>query len=318
MELQSLSRLYQHYLGRSPFCQLAPHTYELLPEAGRGSIQRFTTYGGIEIVYSQLYYDQSYPTFFASKIPLIELQLAISGQRHVKLDHSDYTLPAGQGALIFLQNFKAHFYPPSGEPYISFALGIPVPLFHYAVSRLAAGSTAEFPKILNGTTFKALMFEPDERSTLMVRELIAGLHDERRSPLLMEASALEILDRCLVRLFDPKPMPAGLSRDDVRKLYLARSILESRMAEPPSLLALSRQVGLNDFKLKKGFKACFGTTVFGYLRQVRLDHAMRLLRNREHSVTETALSVGYSNISAFSQQFYRKYGVKPSEVKKLF
>lgn len=58
--------------------------------------------------------------------------------------------------------------------------------------------------------------------------------------------------------------------------------------------------------------------MFEYLRQVRLDNAMKLLRNQDNNVTEAAIAVGYSNVSAFSQQFYRKFGVKPSEMKKIY
>ncbi|WKL03272.1 helix-turn-helix domain-containing protein [Paenibacillus amylolyticus] len=53
------------------------------------------------------------------------------------------------------------------------------------------------------------------------------------------------------------------------------------------------------------------------MRQVRLDNAMKLLRNQNNNVTEAAIAVGYSNVSAFSQQFYRKFGVKPSEMKRF-
>ncbi|MGN7414065.1 helix-turn-helix transcriptional regulator [Paenibacillus sp. SAF-068] len=139
-----------------------------------------------------------------------------------------------------------------------------------------------------------------------------------RSSLMMEATALEILNRFMIQLFDLAPIPSGFSREDIRKLHTAREIMEACMVDPPSLLALSRQVGLNDFKLKKGFKALFGSTVFEYLRQVRLDNAMKLLRNQDNNVTEAAIAVGYSNVSAFSQQFYRKFGVKPSEMKRIY
>ncbi|URJ58916.1 AraC family transcriptional regulator [Paenibacillus polymyxa] len=138
----------------------------------------------------------------------------------------------------------------------------------------------------------------------MIEHLIKDLKSVHKSPLLMEAAALEILNR--------------LSKEDVRKLHMAREILESSMIDPPSLITLSQKVGLNDFKLKKGFKACFGTTVFEYLRQIRLDYAMKLLRSQESNVTEAAMAVGYSNVSAFSEQFFREYGVKPSSLKKVF
>ncbi|MEC0234924.1 AraC family transcriptional regulator [Paenibacillus kribbensis] len=292
----------------------------ILPEAGHGHIYRVTTYSGIEIVYSHIQYYDPYPTQFSSSGQMIELQFALSGQRHVNVDGLDYTLPIGRGALIFLQDFKAHFQPPVHDPYTSFALGIPVSLFNYAATQLMARQQAaiEFDQIIKGAAFHHFSFELDHRSKVMIEHLIKDLKSVHRSPLLMEAAALEIFNRYMIQLFDLTPIPEGLSKEDVRKLHLARQILESSMIDPPSLITLSRKVGLNDFKLKKGFKACFGTTVFEYLRQIRLDYAMKLLRSQESNVTEAAMAVGYSNVSAFSEQFFREYGVKPSAIKKVF
>nr|WP_232289114.1 AraC family transcriptional regulator [Paenibacillus sp. Aloe-11] len=316
----SLSLIYQRYLEKTPFKQQNEHTYMILPEAGHGQINRYTTYSGIEIVYSHIQYYEPYPIQFASSGQMIELQFALSGQRHVHVGSVDYILPIGRGALIFLQDFKAHFHPPVREPYTSFALGIPVSLFNYAASQLMARQQAaiEFNQIIKGAAFHHFSFELDHRSKVMIEHLIKDLKSVHRSPLLMEAAALEIFNRYMIQLFDLTPIPEGLSKEDVRKLHLVRQILESSMIDPPSLIALSRKVGLNDFKLKKGFKACFGTTVFEYLRQIRLDYAMKLLRSQESNVTEAAMAVGYSNVSAFSEQFFREYGVKPSAIKKVF
>lgn len=51
------------------------------------------------------------------------------------------------------------------------------------------------------------------------------------------------------------------------KLYEAKEILSNNLEAPPSLSELSKQIGLNSFKLKKNFKALFGVPVFKYLFQ---------------------------------------------------
>ncbi|WP_243643856.1 helix-turn-helix domain-containing protein [Paenibacillus pinisoli] len=48
-----------------------------------------------------------------------------------------------------------------------------------------------------------------------------------------------------------------------------------------------------------------------------MNRAMAMLRNQEANVTEAAASVGYSNASAFAEQFCKRFGMKPSTVKKL-
>jgi AraC-like DNA-binding protein len=107
---------------------------------------------------------------------------------------------------------------------------------------------------------------------------------------------------------------AKLSRTDMARIEKAREIILERMIEPPSILELSRMIGLNDYKLKIGFKEMYGQTVFGYLRDQRLEKAYRLLQDGSTSVIEVSSSVGYSNPSHFAEAFRGKYGVNPGEM----
>ncbi|CAG7610643.1 HTH-type transcriptional activator RhaR [Paenibacillus solanacearum] len=102
-----------------------------------------------------------------------------------------------------------------------------------------------------------------------------------------------------------------LSAGDMVKIRQAKDLMTNMMEDPPTLLQLSRMIGLNDFKLKQGFKEMFGTTVFAFLREIRLEKAYRLLQQGDMNVTETSLAVGYSNPSHFSEAFRSKYGINP-------
>ncbi|KAM3096813.1 helix-turn-helix transcriptional regulator [Phormidesmis sp. 146-12] len=98
---------------------------------------------------------------------------------------------------------------------------------------------------------------------------------------------------------------------DIDQIHHAKEILLQQLDNPPSLLALARQVGLNDCSLKRGFKQVFGTTIFGYLHQHRMEQARSLLLDRQWSVTEVARKVGYRNLCAFSTAFRKTFGVSP-------
>lgn len=100
-----------------------------------------------------------------------------------------------------------------------------------------------------------------------------------------------------------------------KKLFEAKEILSNNLETPPSLSDLSKQIGLNSFKLKKHFKELFGVPVFKYLQNERLSRAYQLLRNREATVQEAAWHVGYDSLSSFSNAFSKKYGFRPSEIK---
>lgn len=110
----------------------------------------------------------------------------------------------------------------------------------------------------------------------------------------------------------PEPEPCFRNEDE-EALEAAARYLEENLSEDHSLAQISREVHLNEFKLKKGFKEYFQTTVFGYLRQKRMEHASRLLTQKRFSVIDAAQAVGYSNPSHFSRAFRNCFGVNPRE-----
>jgi AraC-like DNA-binding protein len=106
-----------------------------------------------------------------------------------------------------------------------------------------------------------------------------------------------------------------IARSEKEQLYYAQEYLRDCIEEPPSLPELARLVGLNEYKLKRGFKAMFGTTVFGYVAEHRLERAQTLLLEKEKSVSEIAYELGYSSPQHFSTAFKKKFGVPPKHVR---
>ena len=143
------------------------------------------------------------------------------------------------------------------------------------------------------------------------------LHADARGAsrqLFIEAKGLELLAVLIDELALASEATAPLGARDIERLERARLLLLERMASPPGLSELARSVGLNEFKLKMGFRTLFGTSVFGYLRGQRMDCARRLLGQRDLSVTEIAARVGYENPSKFAAAFRKHFGLPPSAV----
>jgi AraC-like DNA-binding protein len=132
----------------------------------------------------------------------------------------------------------------------------------------------------------------------------------------LEAYGLELLAAWADHLDAEHQALLPLSVGDVECLERARSFLLARMTAPPRLPELARLAGLNEAKLKAGFRTHFGETVYGYLRQQRLIEAHRLLTGRGYNVTEVATRVGYKNPSKFAAAFKAHFGVSPSQVRR--
>lgn len=89
------------------------------------------------------------------------------------------------------------------------------------------------------------------------------------------------------------------------------AILQRKLAEPPTLEEIGREVGCSPFHLSRTFSAETGMTIPQYLRQLRMEKAAELLRSGKHNVTEAALEVGYSSLSHFSSAFHETFGCCP-------
>jgi AraC-like DNA-binding protein len=99
-----------------------------------------------------------------------------------------------------------------------------------------------------------------------------------------------------------------LARERVDRVI---AVLRGRLAQPPNLAGLSREVGCSPFYLSRTFSQEMGMTIPQYLRKLRMERAGELLRGGQHNVTEAALEVGYSSLSHFSQAFCQTMGCCP-------
>lgn len=106
-----------------------------------------------------------------------------------------------------------------------------------------------------------------------------------------------------------------LSASDRERLEYARTVLLANMQQPPTLGQLARLAGINEFKLKNGFKQLYNTTVFGYLSDYRLEMAKEMIRDGRKSLTAIAEEAGFSSLPHFSTAFRKKFGVSPSRMK---
>ncbi len=133
-----------------------------------------------------------------------------------------------------------------------------------------------------------------------------------------DAKVREILSLFLCRSDEEKCVDCPCyTAGDNEKLRHAKAIIEQQYLSPPSLHQLALMAGTNECKLKKGFKALFGTTVFGYLFDYRMDMACQYLLDTDKTVQEIGFCVGYEHHSHFSTAFKRKFGVSPLEYRNV-
>lgn len=130
----------------------------------------------------------------------------------------------------------------------------------------------------------------------------------------IETKLKELLIHQLETIID-QPVQQQIDEDDYSKLQEAKLIIEKDYVHAPTLSELSRMISLNEFKLKKGFKACFGTTVKSYIIKLRMEYAKELFKSKGSTVSEVAYKCGYKDASHFSAAFKSFYGFSPQKIK---
>lgn len=112
------------------------------------------------------------------------------------------------------------------------------------------------------------------------------------------------------------PTAPAINKADTERLYYARELLLSRLGDPPMFRELSLLCGLNEFKLKKGFKQLFGKTVMAFVNDARLDAALLAIYTGEKTITEIAYEFGYSHSQHFHRAFKQRFGKTPKSILK--
>lgn len=151
---------------------------------------------------------------------------------------------------------------------------------------------------------------------MIINELLFCTRSGKMKQLFQLWKILELAQLQIAQVGETTKPLVNIKSYDIEKLQEAKSIVENNLANPYSLKNLAHKVGLNDFKLKRGFKELFGFTVFGYLHELRMLKAKRMLLTEKDSVTEVSGEVGYQHPHHFSAAFKKRFGILPGSLNK--
>ncbi|MEK3723721.1 helix-turn-helix transcriptional regulator [Paenibacillus sp. FSL H8-0034] len=284
---------------------------------GEGYVNHVITQSGIEIIDSNYQLADSRNVSFHFNAAMVELSFCLQGNGEIHASGTRHKLKANNCSLQFMHDFDVSFQYGIETPIRTLAICVPVSLFDRYMYDLESKSPISFTGILGSNAFRMFHMSIQPETLRILNQLIKSPFTATMHRMYAESKALELLaiffDAALFERSAPS-QTASLSKNDRLKLVKAQEVLHDRMAAPPSLIELSRIVGLNDYKLKIGFKEQYGKSVFAYLRDKRMDKAKELLQTGQVSVSQAAGLVGYANFSHFAELFRKYYGYNPSEL----
>ncbi len=127
----------------------------------------------------------------------------------------------------------------------------------------------------------------------------------------VESKVLELISIQIEHLTGTTCMERTTAKKE--KLQECKNLLIDNFSQPPSLIELTKQVGINLCDLKVGFKQMFGMPPYQYLKNYRLDRAHDMLIDGL-PVNVVADRIGYVSVGSFSNAFYEKFKRRPSSL----
>ena len=98
----------------------------------------------------------------------------------------------------------------------------------------------------------------------------------------------------------------------------AQKWIEQHHMRPIDYNRLAQKHQMSRRSLERRFKQTTGVTPLGYLQEVRVEAAKRLLEEGSQPFDEIADMVGYEDVSFFRKVFVRLTGLRPREYRQRF
>lgn len=132
----------------------------------------------------------------------------------------------------------------------------------------------------------------------------------------LESKVLEVLSfvtHDLNQSLKRTKLSVKLSKKDIRLLNKAIIFMKKNISKYPSIKELSYIANMSETRFQLAFKQIYGTTVYQYLKELRMNEALLLLQNSDYSIQTIAEKVGYKNGGHFAGIFKNTYGVTPKK-----
>lgn len=180
-----------------------------------------------------------------------------------------------------------------------------------------------FPEISSAALFSdgAVMGSKANWTYPSIKEICTQIlncpYDELSSQFYFDLKVRELLFQLLQNAFKTGPFNYHFTPFETARIHQAKTMLETFVdKKPPTVKYLSRKVGVNELKLRIGFKKYFNTSILEWLTDCKWQHAKELVLTTNKPIKEIAALIGYPRTTNFITGFRRKFGSTPGALRR--
>lgn len=119
------------------------------------------------------------------------------------------------------------------------------------------------------------------------------------------------IESLIIELLTSADDPEAKRGPDPDWVKLLKAILQERWQDHISLSELSGITGVHPVTICKYFRKYFGCSLGEYVRRVKIDRALFLLKNQDASLASIAYTCGFADQSHFTRVFKQQTGMLP-------
>lgn len=209
--------------------------------------------------------------------------------------------------------FEADNFYEEGQRYIGIGLNL-------HPCRFQAVTDCLLEKRASAPLGESAAFLPKYKITKSVEAILHQIlrchYVDRLKSLYLEGKLLELASAFANEVILEKDLavaPRELNPSDSGALARLRRLIDENDAKPLPVSELAKKSFMSESRLRELFRQQYGTTIYQYVLDCRMEKARELLSGGNYQVKDAACFAGYSNISHFSETFRKKFGCTPSE-----
>lgn len=246
--------------------------------------------------------------------PALMIKIALKNDVKYHLSGiGDVNLKEGQFNIFYLPSYDGTAYFEQPGEYRTFRIFFPTEILQQYSA--AFPCLDEFLQHITASAPASLLKENgwiNSEISYIINQLLQCTYDEAVRNLLYDNLVKELLVLLLIQ----KKRDHLNGQRFMQSLYEARSIIQKNVNRHLTITEIAQEVGLNELKLRSGFKKVFGTAIFQFMLQAKMQKAWMLILETNMPVKEIASLTGYTSKQNFVTAFKKYFNATPGSLRK--
>lgn len=289
---------------------------EVSDETGEGKMTAYEVFDGVYVMYNEFHMQHCISKFRPDEA-MFCIDHCLEGRIEWAVQEGGYLYMQAGDIQLNANNFKYEQFSFPLSHYHGLTIAFSVKKFPQIFSKVWEDFEIDLQQIMRKfcPSGKPYVMRADGHIDHIFSELYHVPEHVR-----MNYFKVKILE-LLIFLEITAPSDDGTQRyfekKQVDKIKAIEQLLTTHLEQKITLESLSRQFDLPLSTMQQCFKGVFGTSIYAYMKNYRMNAAAVMLKKTDQRIIDIAGLVGYENAGKFSAAFTSVMGMTPSTYRKL-